>query len=166
MELYFRMPLLSIGNLLWGCSKIGHDQSEIRLPLEARVILSIGNFLRVAGAMPKRARLRVFTWESTALRSCVSAMVGNGLTVTRTEISTALGVAAVLALDGGALIGRALGRRLVGLLIVCGCILAVRTLAVGLAGSTAACPTAEAAVGEVVAALALDGNVLGGRALI
>ena len=126
MDLYFRMPLLSIGNLLWGSSKIRHAQSKM----------------------------------------CASARVGNGLTVTRTEISAALGVAAVLALDNGALIGRALGRRLVGLLIVCGCILAVRTLAVGLAGSTAACPTAEAAVGEVVAAPALDGNVLGGRALI
>ena len=42
---YFRMPLLSIGNLLWGCSKIGHAQSEIRQALEAVVILSIGNLL-------------------------------------------------------------------------------------------------------------------------
>ena len=76
-----------------------------------------------------------------------------------------MGVAAVLALDGGTLIGRALGRRLIGLLIVCGCILAVRTLAVGLAGLTA-CPTADAVVGAVVAPPAFDGNVLGGRALI
>ena len=94
MDLYFRMPLLSIGNLLWGSSKIRPAQSKM----------------------------------------CASVTVGNGSTVTRTEISAALGVAAVLALDDGALIGRALGRRLVGLLIVCGCILAVRTLAVGLAG--------------------------------
>ena len=119
---------------MWGYSKIGH--------LEARVILSIGNFLRVAGAMPKRARSRVFTWGSTALRSCVSATVDIGSTATRTEISVAVGMAvvpeldggALMALDGGALMGRALARRLVGLLIVCGCVLAVRRLAVGLAG--------------------------------
>ena len=100
----------------------------------------------------------VFTWGSTAQRSCVSATVGNGSTVTCTKISTAFGVAAVLPLDGVTLIGRALGRQLV--------ILAVRTLAVGLAGSTAACPTAEVAVAGVDTAPALDGNVLGGRALI
>ena len=81
MDLYFRMPLLSIGNLLWGSSKIRHAQSKM----------------------------------------CASATVGNGSTVTRTEISTAFGVAAVLALDGGTLIGRALGCRLVGLLIVTRC---------------------------------------------
>ena len=53
--------------------------------------------------MPKRAKLRVFTWGSTALRSCVSATVGIGSMVMRMEISAAVGVAVVLALDGGAL---------------------------------------------------------------
>ena len=67
MDLYFRLPLLSIGNLLWGHSKIRYAHSEIRQAHKARVILSISNLLQGCESFAETGKMRVFTWGSTAV---------------------------------------------------------------------------------------------------